>query len=355
MKHLYKHLIVAAITAGFVVSHLSGYAGNKDRSGQAGASELLINPWTRTSGWGGANMAKLHGAEALWGNVAGAAYKASTQIEFAYTDWLKGTGTTLMALGFTTKVGESGALGIQVMSMGFGEIEITTTDSPEGGVGTYKPSLLNFAISYSKAFSNNIYAGFLVKGVSESMADLNAFGIALDVGIQYVTGENDQLAFGIALKNVGPKMKFSGDGLSLRAFIPGQETSFTLEQRSEAFEMPAQLNIGVAYDFLMKDEMKFTLAGNFVSNSFTQDQFALGLQYSFKDILMLRGGYTFEKGMWDEANTYNNTNVSSGLSAGVSVALPLSKEKGSFISIDYAFRETISFNNNHTFGIIFNF
>jgi len=59
--------------------------------------------------------------------------------------------------------------------------------------------------------------------------------------------------------------------------------------------------------------------------------------------------------MWDPVTSYNNTNVSNGLSAGVSVALPLNKEKGSFISIDYAFRETISFNNNHTIGIIFNF
>lgn len=355
MKHLYKYLIVVVITATFVASGTTAFAGNKDRAGQAGASELLINPWTRTSGWGGANMAKLKGVEALWGNVAGAAYQTSTQVEFAYTDWLKGTGTTVMALGFVTNVGDGGALGIQVMSMSFGEIEITTADSPEGGVGTYKPNLMNVAISYSKAFSNNIYAGFLIKGVSESISDINAFGVALDIGIQYVTGENDQLAFGISLKNVGPKMKFSGDGLSIRAFIPGQETSFTLEQRSMAFEMPAQLNIGAAYDFLMKNDMKFTLAGNFTSNSFTQDQFALGLEYNFKDILMLRGGYTYEKGIWDDANTYENTNVSNGLSAGVSVALPLNKEKGSFISIDYAFRETISFNNNHTIGIIFNF
>jgi hypothetical protein len=344
-----------AISATFVAATFTSYAGNKDRAGQAGASELLINPWTRTSGWGGANMAKLSGAEALWGNVAGAAYKPSTQVAFAYTDWLKGTGTKVMALGFTTKVGDAGALGIQVMSMNFGEIEITTTDSPDGGVGTFKPSLLNVALSYSKAFSNNIYAGFLIKGVSESISDVNAFGIALDVGIQYVTGENDQLAFGISLKNVGPKMKFSGDGLSLKAFIPGQESSFTIEQRSMAFEIPAQLNIGAAYDFLMKNEMKFTLAGNYTSNSFTQDQFSLGLEYNFKDILMLRGGYTYENGIWDDANTYENTNVSNGLSAGVSVALPINKETGSFIGIDYAFRQTISFNNNHTIGIIFNF
>lgn len=355
MKHLNKYLIVVLITTLLFPAGFSSFAGNRDRSGQAGASELLINPWVRSSGWGGANMAKLNGVEALWGNVAGAAYKPSTQVGFSYTDWLKGTGTKVMALGFIAKAGDGGAIGIQVMSMSFGEIEITTTDSPDGGLGTYKPSLLNVALSYSKAFSNNIYAGILVKGVSESISDISAFGIALDIGIQYVTGDNDQMAFGIALKNVGPKMRFQGDGLSLKAFIPGQESSFTLEQRSQPFEIPAQLNIGAAYDFLLKNEMKLTLAGNFTSNSFTQDQFSFGLQYNWKDIFMLRGGYTFEKGMWDDITSANNTNVSSGLSAGVSVALPLNKEKGSFISIDYAFRETISFNNNHTVGLIFNF
>ena len=86
MKNLYKHLIIVAISATLVASSMIGYAGNKDRAGQAGASELLINPWTRTSGWGGANMAKLSGAEALWGNVAGAAYKISTQVIAEYID-----------------------------------------------------------------------------------------------------------------------------------------------------------------------------------------------------------------------------------------------------------------------------
>ena len=70
---------------------------------------------------------------------------------------------------------------------------------------------------------------------------------------------------------------------------------------------------------------------------------------------MLRTGYAYEQGIWDGINTSDRTNVNSGFSAGVSVALPLNKEKGSYIGIDYAFRETVSFNNNHTVGIIFNF
>ena len=36
---------------------ITTFAGNEQRAGQAGASELLINPFARTSGWAGANVA----------------------------------------------------------------------------------------------------------------------------------------------------------------------------------------------------------------------------------------------------------------------------------------------------------
>jgi len=355
MKHFYKYLSIVLITALVVPLSLALHAGNKDRSGQAGASELLINPWARSSGWGSANMAKVSGLEAMWGNVAGTAHIKGTQVILSYTDYLRGTGTSIAAFGLTTKIGDAGALGIQVMSMSFGEIEITTVNSPEGGQGVYKPNLMNVAISYGKAFSNSIYGGIVIKGISQSIADVNAFGIALDAGIQYVTGADEQIAFGIVLKNVGPKMKFSGDGLSIKSFIPGQDNAFTLEQRSQAFELPTQLQIGAAYDFLIPENYRITLAGNFVSNSFTRDQFSLGLEFSLKDYFMIRGAYTYENGMFDDITSSENTNINSGLSLGVSVAVPLNKEKGSYIGIDYAYRETAVFNDNHTLGIIFNF
>ncbi len=355
MKHYYKYLSIVLITVLVIPLTLSLHAGNKDRSGQAGASELLINPWARSNGWGGANMAKVSGLEAMWANVAGTAKISGTQVILSYTDYLKGSGTSIAAFGLTTKIGDAGAIGIQVVSMSFGEIEITTTNSPEGGLGVYKPNLMNVAVSFGKAFSNSIYGGVLIKGVSESIADVNAFGIAIDAGIQYVTGAREQIAFGISLKNVGPKMKFSGDGLSIKSFIPGQDNAFTLEQRSQPFNLPTQLQIGAAYDFLMPKDYRITLGGNFVSNSFTRDQFSLGLEFSLKDYFMVRGGYTYENGMYEETTADNNTNINNGLSVGVSVAVPLNKEKGSFIGIDYAFRETAAFNNNHTIGIIFNF
>lgn len=353
MNTLYKYLIAFLILA--TIS--PAFAGNKDRSGQAGASELLINPWARSSGWGNANMAKVRGLEAMWGNVAGTAFTKKTQLIFSQTQWLKGTGTNIFAFGLTQRVGESGVIGLQVMSMNFGEIQVTTGDSPDGGLGTYKPGLMNFAVSYAKAFSNSIYGGIVVKFISESISDVNAFGMAIDAGIQYVTGENDQMAFGVALKNVGPQMRFSGDGLSFKEIISmkGIDQGYTFNQRSQAYEIPTMLTIGAAYDFLFGGDYSMTIAGTFISNSFSKDQFAFGLEGNLKNYVFLRAGYTYEQGIWDNIETAENTNLNSGLSLGASIQVPLNKEKGTSFGIDYSYRETVSFNGNHSIGIVLNF
>ena len=353
MNNLYKFLIAFLIIA--ISSPI--FAGNKDRSGQAGASELLINPWARSAGWGNANMARVRGLEAMWGNVAGTAFTKKTELIFAHTQWLKGTGTSVYAFGLTQRVGESGVFGLQIMSMSFGEIQITTGSSPDGGLGVYKPSLMNFALSYAKAFSNSIYGGILVKVISESISDVTAVGVAIDAGIQYVTGEHDQVAFGVALKNVGPQMKFSGDGLSFKDLIEmkGIDQGYTFNQRSQGYEIPTMLTIGAAYDFLFANDYSLNLAGTFISNSFSKDQFALGLEGNLKNWVMLRVGYTYEQGLWDGIETTEKTNLSSGLSLGATVQVPINKEKGTHFAIDYAYRETVSFNGNHSIGILLNF
>lgn len=353
MNSFYKYLIAFLIIA--IVS--PAFAGNKDRSGQAGASELLINPWARSSGWGSANMASVRGLEAMWGNVAGTAFTGKTQLIFSHTDWLKGTGTSIFAFGLTQKIGENGVLGLQIMSMSFGEIQITTGSSPDGGLGVYKPSLMNFAISYAKAFSNSIYGGLVVKFISESISDVNAFGVAIDAGIQYVTGEHDQMSFGVALKNVGPQMKFSGDGLSFKEIVEmkGVDQGYTFDQRSQGYEIPTMLTIGASYNFLFGGDYSLTTAGTFISNSFSKDQFAFGLELNLKNYVMLRAGYTYEEGIWDDIETTEKTNLSSGLSVGATVQVPINKEKGTSFGIDYAYRETVSFNGNHSLGITLNF
>ena len=89
----------------------------------------------------------------------------------------------------------------------------------EPGNMSFSPSFSNIGISYAKEFSNSIYGGFTLRMISERISNVSSGGMAFDAGIQYVTGDNDKVKFGVALKNVGPRLMFKGDGLSFRGWV----------------------------------------------------------------------------------------------------------------------------------------
>lgn len=350
MKKLFRTIVIASLTIVIGLTSTELFAGNKDRAGQAGASELLVNPWAVSSGWGNAGMASVKGLDAMWSNVAGISFTNTMDLNFSYTNWLAGSGTSVYSFGMLVRISESIVGGLSVMSMNFGEIERTTTESPDGGIGTFKPSLMNINIAIAKSFSNSIHGGFVLKIINEQIADMNATGVALDAGIQYVTGLTDNIHFGIALKNIGPTMKYKGDGLAIKTMFDGMESSITVVQRTDEFELPTQLNIAAAYDFNFANASRLTLAFNFNSNAFSKDQFIFGLEGSFRDILMLRGGYTFEKGVFKDIEDADCSNVNKGLSLGASVQAPLNK-KGLKVCLDYSYRDTAHWKGTHSVGV----
>ncbi len=340
----------------------SSFAGNKDRIGEAGATQLNINPWASSSALANSGTANVTGVEALSLNVAGLAFINKTEISLCRTTWLSGSGINISTLGFAQKIGESSVLGINVSSMSFGDIEITTVNLPEGGkLGTFSPSLMNLGLSFAKAFSNSIYGGMTVRLINEQITNAGSRGVALDAGIRYVTGLHDRIKFGISLRNVGPKLKYTGDGFSQRVIYNGIET--TVEQRSQGFELPALLNIGGSYDFHLGERMDslskkmksmhiLTLSGNFLSNSFGKDQFMIGTEYGFKDLVKFRLGYAFEQGASIQTDQSKDlTNAYKGPSGGLGMKLPLNKISGSFFGIDYSYRPTVSFAGTHSISL----
>ncbi len=353
MKKLLVYISAVGVAMSLTVK--PAVAGNEDRAGQAGANELLVNPWARTAGFGGANVALVRGVEAISLNVAGLAFNKGTEVVFAQTDWMRGTDIKISAFGVGQKVGESGCLGLSVMSMRFGDIERTTEVQPDGGLGTYSPQFLTVGFSYSKEFSNSIYGGLSVRLISESINDVKAQGVVLDAGIQYITGFNeakDNLKFGIALRNVGTPMKFDGEGLAYRNDNANANINVLQQQRVERFEMPSLVTIGLSYDIQLKEEHRITPMASFTSNSFIRDQFSLGAEYGFRKLFMIRAGYTLDK---KDKNAIVDDEISAhlGLTAGASLMVPLGKS-GKIFGIDYGYRSTKTFDGTHTIGVRFN-
>lgn len=335
--------LLAALLIGLPIAAL---AGNPDRAGSAGASQLLINPWAQSSGLANSNMASITGIESTFQNVAGLAFINKTEIQFTNTQYLVGSGIQINSFGLAQKVGEGSVIGLSVMSMSFGDIPITTTELPEGGIGNFRPNMSNIAVSYAKSFSQRIYGGITMRVISESIANVRAQGVAFDAGIRYVTGDNDRLKFGISLHNVGPPMRFGGDGLTASVRPDNGSFSLTVDQRSERYELPSMVNIGVAYDIITGEDVRLTGNGQFISNSFTRDQFGFGAEFAWTERVILRAGYLWEEGITDDAMRMT---AISGPGAGLTLQLPAGES--TVLGIDYAYRTTMPFGGIHSIGV----
>ena len=354
MKNIFRIFAVVVVLSALTMQ--SAVAGNDERRGTAGASELLINPWARNTGWGGVNVANVRGLSSMFSNVAGLAFVESIEVGYTNTMLYGGksglsSGATINTFGLAVRLFERGVAGVYIMSMGFGDIDVTTYLSPEAGYnGTFSPSYMNINVAYAHSFTNTIHGSVLFKVVTESTDNVSGSGLGIDAGIQYVTGEDDELKFGISLKNWGPSMKFGGTGLSLQ-MINTAGNNFTVETRAAEMELPTCLNIGLSYDFLIeKWDQRFTVAAAFTSNAFLRDNYTLGVEYSLLNMFQLRCGYIMQSGLWNAPATANN-----GFCAGASVDVPISKDNNTGLTLDYSYQTASPLRGTHSIGASFRF
>lgn len=344
--------IKSLIAAGAVMYSFGVIAGNEDRVGSAGASHMLVNPWARSAAIGDAGGAHVNGLEATFHNIAGLAFTDKTQIKFNYSNWMGNAGIAFNSAGIALRVSESDVIAVSVQSMNFGDIPITTVANPEGNIGFFTPRANIFNVGYAKAFSASIYGGINFKVISENISNLKASGMAIDAGIRYVTGEQEQVKFGIALKNVGPVMRYKGDGLAQQVNYVSTGYQASLEERSATYEMPSLLSIMGSYDFIFSENSKLIAAFGFTANSFSKDQFRVGLDYGMstgKVAFNLRGGFVYEDGI---LSAENRSNALIGPTAGFSVDAITKNE--SAIGFEYASRFAGQFGIIHTIGATIN-
>lgn len=344
------------------------------RTGQYGFTQLLVNGWAQSSGMGNAYSAGVRGVESFFWNIAGLGKVEGTELAFSRSSWLGGTGININSFGFGQTVG-SGVIGLSVTSFSIGQIPITTYDQPEGGIGTYKPSISNVNLGYAYNFTNRIAAGINFKLASESTPDVRTSALGIDAGLQYsdllsgkevkyrdaeknpAAGRGADIRFGVSIKNLGTDARYSGDGLAAKSNIDGKNYTQTTSHRSDKTPLPSLINIGVAYDFrLDKDNNMYwhrlTTALSFTSNTAASNQTALGVEYGYKELLMFRAGYNYEKGIF---NYDTRNNAYTGLNLGASVQIPIfdktKTNKTSQVAVDYSYRHTRPFSGTHTFGL----
>ena len=112
--------------------------------------------------------------------------------------------------------------------------------------------------------------------------------------------------------------------------------------QNPAFEIPYTIEFGVGDRRGIDDANSLELSGAFQSNNFSDDEYKLGMEYSYQDLFFVRGGYNFAQKESDERQFLFGATVG----AGVKYALG-----NTDISVDYAYRAVRVFDATHVFSV----
>ena len=313
------------------------FAGPRSKYGLAAAPELLIPVGSIGTSLSGSDLANVSGVEAIYWNPAGLGSISNKNGEalFSHQKYIADINVNYVAGAY--KLGSLGTFGLSVKALGFGDIPITTVDAPDGTGQTYSPTYLTAGVSYARSMTDRILFGATFKVITESITNESASGIAVDLGLQYLVGTTG-LKFGVALKNIGPSMKFDGSDLESFYQPPGTPIGTKNQPRRVTladFELPTSLSLALSYDLKVGKNNNVAFNGTFQNNSYSPDDYAVGVEYNFKKIVYLRAAYNLDQEFWVKPVGIKSQDRLFGPTAGIGLKYDFGNLN---VSFDYAYR-----------------
>jgi len=312
------------------------------KTGTTAAKFLSIGIGARANAMGGAFTSIANDASSLYWNPAGAAALNDFEAMFTYTSLYKELDINLNYIAIVVPAGEIGNFGASVTTLDYGEMDVTTELFPEGTGERFSASSYAFALSYARNITADFAAGITVKYILEDIFNSSASGFAFDVGTVFKTPFFG-IKFSSIISNYGSKLQMSGEDLLIRydADPNNQGNNETVDAyyKTERFELPLRLQIGVSKDIQFLNEQRLTLSVDAAHPNDNAEYLNIGGELSFlNNLISVRGGY---KGLFLEDNQEGLT-----LGAGLNYVL------GVFaFGFDYSFQDFKLLDYVHSFGV----
>ena len=329
-----------------ILINQTSFAGRADKSGTAAAPQLLIPVGPRMIALNGTSISTVSGIEALYWNPAGVTKSSrESNATFSHLSYLADVGVDYLAVSSAFE--GLGTLGLSIKSISFGDIPVTTEEQPDGTGELTSPTFFTLGVTFAKQLADRVSIGITLNHITEKMERASAAGIAFNVGVQYSgVGGVDGLSLGVVVKNIGPQMQYDGTGLLRAGSIDDLGFTGSLYQLNAASaELPSTMELGLGYAKSFDESNSLSVSGMFQNNNFSDDEYKIGLEYSYSDLLFLRGGYSQAAKTTELESIYGET-----------YGIGFHKNLGDVdLSIDYAYRAADYFGGNHVFGIILGF
>ncbi len=348
-KNIFKLIAVSSLI--LLVGITQVYAGDGSRIGTAAGAQVQVPVGARDLAMGGSDIAYSSGLSSMYWNPAGLSHmKTSAGGQFSTMQIFNDINVNYIAVGF--KLGKVGALGLNLKSFDFGDIPVTTNADPDGLSGNvFSPTMITLSLVYSKRVTDVISFGVAGKLVHEDIPRASANAFAFDAGIQYHNlGGIDGLSFGLAVKNIGTSMRYSGSGLltfgdAVSTDIAGSGRSEFVNRPAASDQLPANIELGVSYKRNINETNSFIISGDFDNQNFGQDIFKFGGEYTYNDLIALRGGYQFQNDTDSENELYDWS-----LGFGLHYAFG-----NTDLEFDYAYRNSQYFDGESLFSLAIGF
>lgn len=315
-------------------------------TGTSGAQFLQLGGGSRSMALGGAYTALVGGLESAFVNPAGLATLGATEAMFTHSEFYADINYENAAIGFPLSFGSITLSGVALLS---GDIEQTTIDDPDGTGEMFSANDYSFNISYSRRMTDKFTAGVTFKFILLNLADVQARGIAFDMGGIYNTGIKN-LRIGFAINNFGSDLKYTGEVLEFQTqkeSNPSQASDVNAQYESELFQLPLTFRVGLAFDLLQAENHTVTILTDGINPNDQDENLAVGMEYKFRKNYNLRVGYAGVLNGFEEAGLNGR-----GLTAGVGANINLST---SSVRVDYSFEEHKYLSNISRFSLGFVF
>ncbi len=338
-------LLLAALLVVSTVDVFGQGGTNREvtKRGTTSADFLTIPIGARATAMGNAITASVNDVSSIYWNPGGLGLMSDGAFGFEYAQWLADIDFNFFAIAFPFNFG---TVGFGVTNMRTPLMEVTTELEQDGTGETFRASSMALSLSYGKQLTDRFSIGGTGKYVSEKIWNSSSGGVAFDVGTYFVTPLRG-VRLGAAITNFGTKLQIGGDDLLVVVDVDpnngGNNESNRAFLKTDPFDMPLTMRIGLAADLVKNSQSRVTVAVDALNPNNSEQFVNVGAEISLLgDLFQVRGGYS---------ELFLEDNVRS-LSVGAGLRYRFAPVQ---LSIDYAYEVQEYFSDVNRFSLSVSF
>jgi hypothetical protein len=315
MKNIYRKLSLAALAAGVLgttainaqTTQTTIAASDFTKVGLSGGQFLKIGVGARGTGMAGAHSAVANDVTSIFWNPAGLASVKGYAADISQTFWFAGMSHNFASA--VIPVGEKYRFAASFTSLSSGDIKITF--------------------------------GVTAKYVQQAFTNVSSGGFVFDLGTRYNTGYKG-IVLGFSINSLGTQQSFDGADLNRANNPVGGINTQPVDMRflSAPFDMPLSFRAGIGTDLCKGavwepeidadgvQQHSLVTALDFETFSDVPEQFAAGFEYTWKELLSVRGGYRFGSDQFGVAGGIGIKYVGSGFDGQIDYSVNPSQSLG---------------------------